>query len=134
MSAAAPDRRRWLFAVGLGAGALFLPAALPLLAGPLRGHAHCIETYLSLAPVLPGFTLASLVSGFANQAGIELPPPGDLLDGAAGWAAVVAVQAALLVGVSLLARRKGRGPNGALVVVAVTMGFLYYGIAALIRA
>lgn len=97
--------------------ALWLPALLPFLCGPLTECGHCVRLYLLCLPLLPGF----------------LPPMLLRLDGA--WFFVVAALGTVtaLVGLFVLLRAAGRHWRWVALVVGVLAGVNALGLAAQLR-
>lgn len=88
-----PPRR----ALAVAAAALWLPALLAFVFGPLTECGHCVRTYATLLPVFPG-----LLGAFPLCGALEL--------GRAPWLWVVAglLSLALLAGLARAARRARR--------------------------
>lgn len=102
---AAPPRT-WRRALALAGLTVWLPVAVPLVVGPLHECGHCVSTYLSCAPIVPGvlapvlfdlrgawFYVAGVLVALLLFGGLglvlrELPRPGSVV---AQWVVIVAV-------------------------------------------
>ena len=112
--------RRWPKALLLAAAAVYLPTLVPFVAGPLTGCGHCVATYLTLLPIVPGIVAGALV-----------PAKGGLVS----CLLAGALTAALLVAATALARRlPARDLTAAFAVLTPLIGVESFLFAVMLRA